>query len=144
RRTARSGAAAGWRVVRQRDGDGSARGQRDTAVTPWRRDGETGSATVYVLALAMVLAAAAYAVALTGEARVGRSRAESAADLAALAAAQAVAHGASHPCTAAVRIATAHRASLTSCTVAGGDVDVTVAVALTGVLTRMGPATARA
>ncbi|WP_448625657.1 Rv3654c family TadE-like protein [Geodermatophilus sp. URMC 64] len=100
-----------------------------------RGDSERGSATVWVLALAGVLAAVGLAAVLVGAAVTARHRAGTAADLAALAAALVAAGGEPVACAAAARAAAANGAELTSCTVGGGAVvELTVAVPV-----RLGP-----
>ena len=100
-----------------------------------RVSGERGSATVWVVALAGVLAAIGVAAVLVGTAVVGRHRATTAADLAALAAAEHAVRGDPGACAAAGEVAGANGARLTACTVGDGAV-VEVAVA---VPVRLGP-----
>jgi secretion/DNA translocation related TadE-like protein len=91
--------------------------------------GERGSATVWVLALAGVLALVGAAAVLVGAAVVARHRASAAADLAALAAAGPDLAGDAGPCAAAEEIAAANAAEVTSCTIGpGGVVEVAVRV----------------
>ncbi len=99
--------------------------------------GQSGSATVWVLALAVLQAAASGLVLVVGAASVGRHRAAAAADQAALAAAAALARGDPQPCRAAVRVSDADRAELVACGVRSGGV-VEVAVRLPRVLQRPG------
>lgn len=110
-----------------------------------RPDGERGSATVWVVGLAAVLAVVGAAVVLVGVATVARHRATAAADLAALGAAQRAVTGDPDPCGTARRLAAANTAALTSCD-AGGDGVVEVTVAVPVRLGRLGlhEATARA
>jgi secretion/DNA translocation related TadE-like protein len=84
--------------------------------------GERGSATVWVLALAGLLAVLGMAVLLVGTATVARHRATTAADLAALAAAGRAVVGDPGACAAAERIARADGAALESCSVGAGTV----------------------
>ncbi len=101
----------------------------------YRMAGERGSATVWVVALAGVLAAIGVAAVLGGAAVGGRHRPTTAADLAALAAAEHAVRGDPGACAAAGEVAGANGARLTACTV--GDaavVDVAVAVPV-----RLGP-----
>ena len=100
-----------------------------------RVSGERGSATVWVVALAGVLAAIGVAAVLVGAAVVGRHRATTAADLAALAAAEHAVRGDPRACAAAGEVAGANGARLSVCTVGDGAV-VEVAVA---VPVRLGP-----
>ncbi|MGK5110599.1 MULTISPECIES: Rv3654c family TadE-like protein [unclassified Geodermatophilus] len=90
-------------------------------------DPERGSATVWVVALSGVLAAIGVAAVLVGGAVVARHRATSAADLAALAAAERAVRGDSAACSVAAQVATANGAHLTACSVDAGAV-VSVAV----------------
>lgn len=90
---------------------------------------ERGAVTALAVAMLgiLILIAAALAV---GEAMVvAHRRAQSAADLAALAAAEAIQH-ARDPCTAASEVATANGADLTGCTVE--TYDVTISATVTG------------
>jgi secretion/DNA translocation related TadE-like protein len=87
-----------------------------------RIDDERGSATVWVVALAGVLALVGAAVVLFGAAVVARHRATSAADLAALAGAGRAVVGAPDACAAVVRVATANQAMVDSCVVQSGAV----------------------
>ncbi len=110
-----------------------------------RVSGERGSATVWVLALAGVLAVLGAGFILVGAAMVARHRATTAADLAALAAAGRAAAGDPAPCEVARRIAGQNTAELDTCTLApGAVVEVTVSVPVR--LGRLGvySATARA
>lgn len=100
-----------------------------------RPSGERGSATVWVVALAGLLAALGTAGVLVGAAVAGRHRATSAADLAALAAAVRAVVGDPAACSVATGIAAANGAELEACaTLAGGVVDVRVQVPV-----RLGP-----
>ncbi len=90
-------------------------------------DRENGSATVYVLALVLVLGVAATLVSALGLAAVARHRAAAAADGAALAGALAL--GAGTPaCRAARRVAVASGALLRACVVDSATVTVAVEV----------------
>lgn len=98
---------------------------------------DAGAATVWVLALAMVLWVAAAGAAATAAAISDRHRAATAADLAALAGARALAtQGASSSadiaCAMVRSIAAANHAAVTSCATSGAVVDVVVAVRTTG------------
>jgi secretion/DNA translocation related TadE-like protein len=105
---------------------------------------ERGSGTVLVLAvIAVVLTVLGGAMAL-GSTLIARHRAASAADLAALAAADRVLEGSVSACAAAAVIVAEHAAELVECRLAGDIVEVTVAVALPVTLQGLGPATARA
>ena len=104
---------------------------------------ERGVATVYAcLGVVMVLVVTGLAVHL-GVAGLARQRAETGADLAALAGAAKVLQGPDAVCAAVVRVAAANDGTVETCSVVGTDVLVTVAVRVgTGVLA--GTATARA
>jgi secretion/DNA translocation related TadE-like protein len=109
--------------------------------------GERGSATVWVLALSGVLATIGLAALLVGTAVVGRHRATTAADLAALAAAGQAVLGRPGACAAAAEVAAANSAELTACTVSDGAVvevrvSVPVRLGLLGVHTATGRARA--
>ncbi|MBT2585470.1 Rv3654c family TadE-like protein [Arthrobacter sp. ISL-95] len=84
---------------------------------------ERGAGTVLGLALGGVVMALLLGLLLLAQAGVTASRAASAADLAALAAADA-ARGltSGEPCAVAADVASKHNAKITFCTVAGGDV----------------------
>jgi secretion/DNA translocation related TadE-like protein len=100
-----------------------------------RLAGDRGSATVWVVALSGVLAAIGMAAVLVGSAVVGRHRAAGAADLAALAGAEAAVRGRPDVCGEAERVARANGARLTGCDVdPGAVVDVAVEVRV-----RLGP-----
>lgn len=87
---------------------------------------ERGSATVLVVAMAGVLMFVTVALAAVGGLVAAQRRAQSAADLAALAAAAALDVGA---CAEALRTATANGAGLDGCEVTGAEVRVIVSVA---------------
>ncbi|BEP12847.1 hypothetical protein acdb102_11580 [Acidothermaceae bacterium B102] len=108
--------------------------------------GDTGSASIWMLALALVTLTVAWVVLLVCVAVGVRHRAEAAADLAALAGAAAAQDGADG-CVAAARNATANAAELLACAVvADGSISVTVAVRAPPALRRWaaGPVTAQA
>jgi secretion/DNA translocation related TadE-like protein len=101
-------------------------------------DADGGSASLWVLALAMVLWISVAGVVLVGVAVTARHRASTAADLSALAAASAVQRaqlqhdpnfGAS-ACATARAIAAANNATVDSCRVSGAVVDVATTVAI--------------
>ncbi|GIF15115.1 Rv3654c family TadE-like protein [Actinoplanes teichomyceticus] len=83
---------------------------------------ERGAASVFVLAVGLVLVAAGLAAATVGSARAARHTARNAADLAALAAAGRAVEGAGPACAAARRYAAANGARVTSCEVTGLEV----------------------
>ncbi|MFC8041131.1 Rv3654c family TadE-like protein [Paenarthrobacter sp. NPDC057355] len=86
-------------------------------------DSERGSGSVLALALGTVVTALLLSVLLLAQAGVMASRAASAADLAALAGADA-ARGltSGEPCAVAAEVVRHHNAILSSCVVAGGEV----------------------
>lgn len=110
---------------------------------------ERGAATVFGLALLALLLVVAVACAVAVGALAGHRRAEAAADLAALAGAQALQAGV-EPCGAATRVATDNGAALDSCTIDAPDVIVSLHVTLPGLSRVLGgdapglPARARA
>ncbi|MGV1037229.1 MAG: Rv3654c family TadE-like protein [Candidatus Nanopelagicales bacterium] len=85
---------------------------------------DRGAATIYVMAMALICLVAAVAAVAIGEVAIARARASSAADLAALAAADNRQSGA--PCERAGSVAAAGGARLTSCEQVGSDVLVQV------------------
>jgi secretion/DNA translocation related TadE-like protein len=109
---------------------------------------DEGSATIWVLTLCVVVWSAAVAAASVGAALVARHRAESAADLAALAAAQAAVRGDADSCGRAARVAAATGVRLVGCRLgADGSVLVITEVRAPGLVaqwTGMPPARARA
>lgn len=94
--------------------------------SPGRRD-QRGAATVFAVACLAVLLLVGAALGVVAAMVHAHRQAQAAADLAALAGAQAVARG-RDPCAAAGAIAASNGAALTGCTVAGSDVVVTVRV----------------
>lgn len=111
------------------------------------RDRERGSATIWVLALMALVWFTAAAVLLDGQVRAARQQASTAADLAALAAAERALQGPDAACRAAAEIADANGARLRRCGVEGSIADVTAAVRLpapAAPLTSADRATARA
>ena len=100
---------------------------------------ESGSATVWVLALATIVWTLGVAVMMVGQARAARHQAGAAADLAALAAAARLPARGSSPCATAARVAAGNGARLTRCTVRGRVVDVTVEVPLHAALAALLP-----
>ena len=89
---------------------------------------DTGSATVWWVSLSLLLWFLTLAVAMTAAARLDRDRAATAADLAALAAADRAAHGTHMACGPARITAEANDASLITCDLTGHIVDVVVTV----------------
>ncbi|MEZ0051347.1 secretion/DNA translocation related TadE-like protein [Mycobacterium sp. MAA66] len=90
--------------------------------------GERGSASVAAVALISVIVALTVGAAEYGAAVIARHRAQTAADLAALAAAGALAGGREMACGRASEITAAMRAALADCRVEGLDIVVTVDV----------------
>jgi secretion/DNA translocation related TadE-like protein len=107
---------------------------------------DRGSVTVWAAALAGLIWLSSSAALLYGAAVVGRHRAETAADLAALAAAVHVPDGDSAACALAASVAARNGAELRSCRVLSEDVEVQVSrrVGLGGLGTRGALARARA
>jgi len=94
-----------------------------------KRD-ERGSASLLAVGVALLLLGGGLVGALWAAVSLGSHRATSAADLAALSAAQAVQSGALDPCTSARRIALDQQVELRECAVEGEIVSVAVAVRL--------------
>lgn len=110
------------------------------------RDDE-GSATVLVMAACLLGVFAAGATATIGGAVVARHRAQSSADLAALAAADVlIGRAGGAPCSAAAAVVAGAGARLVSCTVGGADVLVRTSVSWVGgsLAAGLGPAQAQA
>lgn len=93
-----------------------------------RRAGERGAATLLAVSFLGVLLLVGGALAVVGAMVVAHRTAQSAADLSALAAGDALADGA-EPCPAAARLAADNGALLRECTVSGREVTVLVTVA---------------
>jgi secretion/DNA translocation related TadE-like protein len=108
-----------------------------------RNGRDRGSATLWVLAVGILLVAGGMAGALVGAARTGRQQAGAAADLGALAGAARVIEGADAACGRAGQLVAANGGRLTACTVDGLDLVVTVEV-LVSPLQRAAVASARA
>ncbi|WP_304452448.1 Rv3654c family TadE-like protein [Nocardiopsis sp. YSL2] len=104
---------------------------------------DTGSATVWWVALCTLLWFLTLAVLMTASVRIDRDRATTAADFAALAAAARAAQGADHACERARAIAEANRAALHTCGLDGPVAEVSVSVP-SSVLDRTITARARA
>lgn len=110
------------------------------------RAGDRGAGTVLVLAVCAGLVALGAGLGVLGQAAVARHRAEAAADLAALAAADVLlGRAAGDACARAEGTAAANRATLASCEVGSGStVAVVVRVRPAGAAALLGPATGRA
>jgi secretion/DNA translocation related TadE-like protein len=107
-------------------------------------EGDRGVATVWAAVGIAALASLAVFGLHLGEALVARHHAESAADLAALAAAAHMVNGEEHACSQARRVTDRMRVALVSCRTSGWDVLVDVAAQRPGWLANLGSATARA
>lgn len=103
-------------------------------------DGDRGSASVLVLSLAVVLVLVGAVLVAVGGAVVARHRAQSAADLGALAAAQRALDGEAGACAAAWSVIEAVGARLDGCGLRGTDAVVVAVVDLHGRLATLGPA----
>lgn len=106
------------------------------------RRSDRGAATAFGLALLALLLLVAVACGVAVAALAGHRRAEAAADLAALAGAQALQAGRA-PCDPAARVAADNGARLDSCAVHGQDVVVSLHVALGGLGRVVGGVTPR-
>ena len=107
-------------------------------------EGDRGVATVWAAVVIAVLASMAVFGLHLGEALVARHHAESAADLAALAAAAHVLPGEQYACGQARRVTDRMQVDLASCRTQGWDVLVDVTAQPPGWLGRLGAATAQA
>lgn len=106
--------------------------------------GDAGTATVYACVCAMVLLVVTGLAVHVGAAVLTRQRAETGADLAALAGAAQMLRGAAFACATAGRVAQANGVSVTSCTADGLDLLVEVTAAVAGGGPLGGSATGRA
>jgi secretion/DNA translocation related TadE-like protein len=104
---------------------------------------QRGSASVWLLAVGLVLVAAGLAGAAVGAAHVAAHQARSAADLGALAGAARAVEGPAVACARAAELVAANRAGLVGCRLDGLDLTVTVEVRPAG-FARAAHATARA
>lgn len=113
---------------------------------PRHRASDRGAASVWVLAVGLVVVAAGVAGAAVGAARVARHEARVAADLGALASGARAIEGQQGACDRAAEIVAANGGRVTNCAVEGLDVMLTVAVAVEPLpgLTRVANASARA
>lgn len=94
--------------------------------------GDRGSGALWLLVISLVVLFAGAVTSVRALAALARHRAESAADFAALAGAIHAVEGDSAACGAARSIAAANSAELSTCTVNGAVVTVTVSCSLTG------------
>ncbi|MGH3714392.1 MAG: Rv3654c family TadE-like protein [Micromonosporaceae bacterium] len=108
------------------------------------RDGERGSASIWVLAVGLAVVAVGLFGASYGAAVVARHRAQAAADLGALSAAVHAVEGEAAACRHAERTVTANRARMASCRVEGLEAVVTAEVVAAGPAASLGPAQGRA
>ncbi|WP_246595782.1 Rv3654c family TadE-like protein [Actinoplanes auranticolor] len=92
---------------------------------------DRGAASIFVLALGLVLVAAGIAGAAVGAARVGRHQARTAADLGALAGAARAVEGAEVACARAERFAVANGARMRSCRLDGLEIVIDVQIIVT-------------
>ena len=105
---------------------------------------DRGSGTLWMAAVAVILSLMASTVVLLGLAQTARHKANAAADLAALAAAQVLLDGTESACDEAVQNASANGARLTGCSVDGEIVSVSVSVGVRLGRFRIGQAEASA
>jgi secretion/DNA translocation related TadE-like protein len=111
-----------------------------------RKREDRGAATIFVLAVGLVLVASGIAGAAVGSARIGRHRAQAAADLGALAGAAQAIEGTEAACGRAARFVAANSGRVTSCEVHGLEIVIRTEVTITPLpgLTRRVEAAARA
>ena len=107
---------------------------------PCHRRADRGSGTVLVLCVASLVATAAAVLVALGSVAVARHRAASAADLAALAAADRALQGTAAACVSAGAVTAAVSARLLSCRLDGADAVVVVEVRPAGPLRAWGAA----
>jgi secretion/DNA translocation related TadE-like protein len=107
---------------------------------------DRGSASLWLLAVGLVLVAAGLAGGAVGAARVGHHRARVAADLGALAGAARVLQGPDAACARAAELAAANGGRLVDCAIDGLDLQIRVELTVTPLphLTRTATAIARA
>ena len=105
---------------------------------------QRGTATVWMLCCVLLVVGLAFVVLGLGAALVSRHRASAVADLAALAAADAVLAGRPSPCLAAARIGRAQDGRVVECRVVGDVVEVVAEVPVGELLAFLPPARARA
>jgi len=131
-----AGTVLGTRLPQAESELGASRG-------PARR-GDSGSASVLVLSLALALSVLAALLTVLGAVAVARHRATAGADLAALAAAGRVLEGSATACGRAEELARAQDSRLVGCELTGDVVEVVVEVRPPGWLGRFGTARGRA
>lgn len=103
---------------------------------------DRGSMTVWAAAFAGLICFSCSAALLYGSAVAGRHRVETAADLAALAAAEEVPYGRAVACGRAATVAAGNGGLLRGCRIAGGDIEIVVSRPVS--LGRLGVRTATA
>jgi secretion/DNA translocation related TadE-like protein len=108
------------------------------------RNGQQGSATVWLLCCCTLLFGLGSVLLLEGAAIVARHRASVVADLSALAAADALLVGAPAPCLSAARVASAQGGRVVSCQLGQGEVRVVTELPRGTLLEFLPPARARA
>jgi secretion/DNA translocation related TadE-like protein len=109
-----------------------------------RGRGDAGSASLYVLAVVSLICSAGLVTLAAGQALALRHRAGTAADLAALAAADRALEGTDRACAHAAGIAESNGARLAACSVQGDVVDLLVEMRLPAALSGLPPVRARA
>ncbi|MGX7676766.1 Rv3654c family TadE-like protein [Plantactinospora sp. DSM 117369] len=130
--------------------DGGPRSTRHSTAgcrpVPYGGGSDRGSATLWLLAMGLVLVVFSLGAAAIGAARVARHQARVAADLGALAGAVYALDGPDRACARAAVIAAANSARITDCTLDGFDLQVTAEVTVEPLpgMTRAARATARA
>jgi secretion/DNA translocation related TadE-like protein len=126
--------------------EATATSQRPGAILPKQRRRDRGAATVWLLAAGLVLVMMGVAAAAVGTATVARHRAQTAADLGALAGAIRAVEGAESACARAAEIVTANGGRLAACSLDGFDLTIAVEVPVSPVrgIARTAHASARA
>ena len=100
--------------------------------TQTSRNRESGSGTIWVLAMALILVMSGVVAATVASVAGAGRRADTAADLAALSAAARLPGPSGSACLVALRVVHAHRAQLAACSVTGEQVQVAVEVNVAG------------
>lgn len=109
-----------------------------------RGTGDQGSATVWLLCCCLLVVGLATVVLAVGAALVARHRATVVADLAALAAADAMLAGSPIPCAAAIRVGRVQDGRVVECRIVGEVVEVVAEIPAGPLLAHFLPARARA
>ena len=102
-------------------------------------EADRGAASIFVLAVGLVLVTAGLFGAVVGSARVARHEARNAADLGALAGGRRVLEGEAVACAEAARYAAANGGRMTSCVVSGLEIVIRVEVGGAVAAARAGP-----